>query len=284
MATQREFKSPAKINLLLKVMGVLPGGFHSLEMINMPLSLCDTITIIVDGHDSRTTVKCDALPDLPMEKNICYKAVEILRERYHFTDDVTVIIDKNIPSEAGLGGGSSNAATTLMACKEMLNLTISDDELSVIGLQLGSDVPYFFNPTTAKLEGKGEIITPIKAANEYYCLLIKPPFGLSTKAIYSICDNFTRLPIDMEKAIDAIKYGDDRTLAENIGNDLQAAACSLEPEIQALVNQLRKCGISLSNMTGSGSVVFGLSKDKSLLESILKNVSQQYKTYICKTI
>lgn len=284
MPISKVYKSPAKINILLKVTGILPGGFHSLEMINFPLSLYDDISIFIDGNESHTTVVCDALPDLPMEKNICYKAIELLRSRYGFDANIMVTITKNIPSEAGLGGGSSNAATTLVACRELLGLDIDDEELSNIGLQLGSDVPYFFNPVVAKLTGKGEVISPLKAKNKYYCLLIKPSFGLSTKAIYSICDSFGRLNIDMDKAVRALEYGDDAMLAENIGNDLQAAACSLRPEINELVTLLRTNGINLSNMTGSGSVVFGLSKDKESLIQITNKLNPELSTYICEVL
>lgn len=284
MSLVRVYKSYSKINIALKVTGVLPGGFHSLEMVNMPLSLSDDITISISPEGCKTIVLCDALGDLPMEKNICYKAVELLRSKYRFNESVTVSIDKHIPFEAGLGGGSSNAATTLLALNEMLSLGIDYDVLCALGLQLGSDVPYFIRPLVAKLEGKGEIITPFKAKNHYYCLLVKPSFGLSTKAVYSICDEFERERIDIKGVIESLETGNDDRLATCIGNDLQKAACSLGSQIQDIINLMRHSGLPLSNMTGSGSTVFALSMRKNELERVSKALPAECSWYICETL
>lgn len=278
-------KAYAKINVALQICGTLPDGYHSLKMLNLPLSLCDDVEISVSGNNSITHVVCDEMPDLPEDKNLCYKVVECLRSVYHFDSDVTVRIVKRIPSQAGLGGGSSDAATTASALVEMLGLDISNDELISLMMRFGSDIPYFFLNRPAILSGKGELIETIPISQkQLYCLLIKPEEGLSTKDIYSCCDDFKREKIDIDALANSLFDGDLESASRYFGNDLYPAALSKLPILRTIIEDLRRKELCLSGMTGSGSTLFALSYDEGELKRYKSLIDEKYWACLVKVI
>ncbi len=277
------FKSYAKINLYLDVKNVRDDGYHELDMVMIPLELHDSILVseLTTSRDSFVTLDDYSL--IGFKDNIVQKAVNILTEKYNFNHVVEILVHKNIPMKAGLGGGSSNAGTVLRGINNMYNLKISDEELEKIGLSLGADVPFFFKETSCRAQGIGEILTPIKMAKQYHCLLVFPNEGCSTPEVYKKLDSFEVNNGNIDNVIKALETGDDELLEQSIHNDLEPVAISLVPDIQVVKDKLREQGLKIVLMTGSGSCVFALSSDKKLIKKAEKALENDYRVEVTKT-
>ena len=277
-------KSYAKINLSLQITGVREDGYHELDMVNLPLHLHDVVDFDYSPLYRETYITCDNVGLLGTHSNICKKAVDVMRAEHPFKQHFVIHIHKEIPFAAGLGGGSSNAACVLEFLNRFCKLNLSLEELCRIGLKIGSDVPYFLINKPARIKGTGEIVEPISSPTSYHCLLIKPEQGLSTKAVYSICDKFERQKIDNDKVVQGIENGDDELVSKNIGNDLFLPANSLCNEVGNILGNLQKDGFALSGMSGSGSTVFALSNNlKKIREAALKYGKKGYEVILTKT-
>ena len=278
-------KSYAKINLSLQIKGNREDGYHLLDMINLPLELHDVLEIDCNPMYKETYIVCDDVRLMGLRSNICKKAVDLLREKYHFKDHFLIHIHKEIPFAAGLGGGSSNAAALLLALNKHLKLKISEEELDEIALKLGSDVPFFLRNRPARITGIGETIRYISSPCSYHCLLIKPQQGLSTKDVYDICDKFERRAIDNDKVELGLKNEDMELIAKNRGNDLYFPANSLCPEVGEILASLNKDGFPIFGMSGSGSTVFALTRDgKHLHDIVSKYEKRGYTVILTKTM
>ena len=231
-------KSFAKINLSLKIVGNREDGYHLLEMVNLPLTLHDVIEIsILDGAtDTYVTADDPALNG--MKSNLCHLAVEEMRNVFHFKENFLIQIHKEIPFAAGLGGGSSNAAVVIESVNELLNLKATHEQLLKIALKIGADVPFFFLNKPAVLTGIGENMKEIHVKEKYHCLLVKPTQGVSTATCYKVCGKFEHLPINTEEILKGLEEGNDSLIQKNMGNDLEAPATSILPEIAIVLKEL----------------------------------------------
>lgn len=263
-------KSYAKINLSLKITGKREDGYHLLEMVNLPLALHDVIEFEPIQPYQNTHIICDDPALAIMKHNLCMQAYQLMQEKYKFKQHYLIRIHKEIPFAAGLGGGSSNAAAVLLALNKMLHLGASQEELSELGLQIGADVPFFLQNKPMLVTGIGDVMSPIPMKNNCHVLLVKPEKGLSTKDVYSVCDNFPRARIDTQGVIQGLQQDDGSLLAKSIGNDLMAAAESLLPEVGEVYGLLRKKGFTVASMSGSGSCLFALTHDESLCRDAAK--------------
>lgn len=279
-------KSFAKINLSLRVLGKRPDGYHDLEMVNVPLELHDVIQIEKTPAGSGVYVTCDDVSLSNTRHNLCTKMAYLMKETYGLAEDFNIDIHKEIPFAAGMGGGSSNAASVMRGMVELSRLSPNEDQLYKLGASLGADIPFFLYGKPCLVRGIGEVLTPITIKKKYFCLIIKPDEGLSTKAVYEACDSFDKNPkIDTKNVIDALKFGDDSLLAHSIGNDLYLPGASLCPKVKEIVDTLKKDGLAISNMTGSGSACFALSSDlKKLKEEAKKFEKANYLTILTKII
>ncbi len=279
-------KSFGKINLSLSVKGLTEGGYHKLEMVNLPIELHDTIEINCTPYLQDSFVTCDDAHLNALHRNLCTKALEAMRNKFGFTENFLIHIHKEIPFAAGLGGGSSNAAAVILAIAKMLKLKTTTEELAEIGLSIGADVPYFLTCSPAHLSGIGEVVKPIRTKRSYDVVLIKPDKGLSTKDVFNCCDEFARLPIDTEKVIEGLETGNEQMIAEAAGNDLTMASVSLLPEIQTVIEEMKSEGAFFYvAMTGSGSSVFGLSTDtKKAKESYRRFDRLGYNVFLTRTM
>ena len=252
------YPSPAKVNLLLKVLGRRPDGYHDIVSIVDIVSLKDVLRVEEVSEDL-VAVEDDKhlLPSGPA--NTVYRAAMLLKETYHIKRGARLFIQKNIPIGAGLGGPSSNAATALKALAKIWSVPVSSAELFELGAKIGADVPLFLHGKSCIMKGIGEQITPIQIPHIWY-VVIYPGILLHTKEVYE------GLKIPLTLAQNASTLSGQLDTVFNVGrmleNDLERVAFSLHPEIHAAKERLQKAGAIGSLMSGSGSSVFGVFENK----------------------
>ena len=271
----KSVKSYAKINISLRVKSKMENGYHELDSVMVPIELHDSIVIspLYNRNDSFVTV--DDFSNGLIHYNLAGSAIDALEKKYGVHKCFRIYIHKVIPMQAGLGGGSSNAAFTLRAINQILKLGASDEELIEIATPLGADIPFFIKCQPSRCGGIGEKIQPIEIKNNYHVLIVKPNEGVSTKECFKIADNKPYPEVDVDKVVEALRIGDDDMLAEYMGNSLQPSAIELVPEIQTIIDYLKEQGLKLVMMSGSGSSVFALSTDKSILKRIQKQIDEE---------
>ncbi len=277
-------KSFAKINISLNITKKRDDGFHEIDSVMLPISLHDSLVIsrLKSAPDNYVTV--DDFSIGTFTYNLATFSIEKLQSKYHFSDKFRILIHKVIPIQAGLGGGSSNAAFTMKAVNSMLKLGATDEELIELSKSLGCDIPFFIKCKPVRVQGVGEVLTPITVKNNYYVLIIKPEAGCSTKEVYSISDSMDLKTCNIDNVIKALEEGDDDLLAENMYNALQDPAIKVVSQIQSIIDELKENGLKIVQVTGSGSAVFALSTDKALLTQTLRKLEDKYEIEIAKVL
>lgn len=247
------YEAPAKINLSLRVQNkVREDGYHNVDILMAPIDLYDTL----DFHNSRTTtIKCDT-PGVPTdESNLVFKAVREFEKVYGRKAKQRITLTKRIPHGAGLGGGSSDAAFTLLAINEILGTNYELEELCTMAAALGSDVPYFLTPTICRCKGRGEIVTPVPelAGWSSPIVLLKPAFGVSTPTAYK--------GLTCSKRIKGISYGPQKVDDITLVNDLERPVFAKFPILARMKCWLlEQPGTRAALMSGSGSTMFALTE------------------------
>ena len=262
--------SPAKINLYLNIIGKYSNGFHRVESIVERISLCDEISIAV--QPGRVIKISSNNKSLETDENLVFKAAHLLRRRYKIPFGFDIFLKKNIPLGSGLGGGSSNAASTLLGVDKLLGLKLERKELYQLGAKLGSDVNFFLSRSQfAFLEGRGEKVTPFKMKNKFHHFIIWPGISISTKKVYEALRVKLTKFFNNDKILRyALKKGDIFLIKKNIYNVLEKRAFALSRELRKAKTFLERKGI-FAKVTGSGSAfytvgnVISLSKIKSLV-------------------
>ena len=277
-------RSFAKINISLNITKKREDGFHELDSVMLPISLHDSLVISKLNNAANSCVTVDDFSIGTFSYNLATFSIEKLQSIYHFDDKFRIFIHKVIPIQAGLGGGSSNAAFTMKAVNQMLKLGATDEELIELGKTLGCDIPFFIKCKPARVQGVGEILTPITIKNNYYVLLVKPELGCSTREVYALSDTMDLKVGNIENVIKALEEGNDDLLAENISNALQEPAIELVPVIQSIINELHENGLKMVQVTGSGSAVFALSTNKKQLKEVFKKLDDRYEVELAKVI
>ena len=277
-------RSPAKINICLNVVGKQPDGYHQLDMVILPLAMHDSMLFNILKRTEDNYVTIDDYSLGPVTYNLATRAINKLEELKHFKERFRVSIHKVIPMQSGLGGGSSNAALTLVALNKYLKLGFTDQELIDIGKPMGADIPFFIMGKPARCRGIGEQLDFVNVKNDYYVLIVKPHEGCSTKGVYEISDTMD-LPVgNVEQVIKALEEGDDDLLAASIFNALEKPAMQLVPEIAEIKQKMFDTGLKIVQMTGSGSAVFALSTNKKQLKEVAKIFEDQYFVDITKVL
>lgn len=249
----RDVPAPAKLNLFLHIVGRRADGYHLLQSVFMLIDWCDTLHFKLrqDGEIRRI----DALPGMALpEQDLVVRAARALQAATGCTLGADITLEKRLPAEAGLGGGSSDAASTLLALNRLWQLGLARQRLAEIGLTLGADLPFFIGGHNAWVEGVGERLTPVVLPAGRF-VVVKPTTGASTAAIFGspILKRDTKPAILSGFAADAQR---DPELIWSFGaNDLQAAAQTVCPEISDCIDWLARKGLT-GRMTGSGSAVF----------------------------
>lgn len=279
-------KAYAKINLGLNVVNKdETDGYHYLDMVMMPVELHDRIEIDIlpQGYDTLITSDDVELPT--DETNIVFKIEKVLREKYKYQQKFRIHIHKIIPIGAGLGGGSADGAAVLLGLNKLLKLNMSIEEMCELGSKVGSDIPFCVRNIAARVQGKGNILTPIKTKKEYGVLIVQPPQGLSTKEVYQKFDEVgSSSNCDIENLIKGLATNDFEMIKNSLGNQLEDAATTIYPEINKVKDLMLSLGLDNAIMTGSGSAIFSISKDIKLLKSVFnKMTSKGYKVILTKT-
>lgn len=260
--------APAKLNLFLHITGRRSDGYHLLQSAFMLIDWCDTLHFEFrsDGKISRE----DLTSALPPE-DLIVRAAQALKASSGCLSGVHIGIEKRIPAQAGMGGGSSDAASTLLALNRLWGLNYSLEQLSQIGLKLGADVPFFLAGHNAWVEGVGEKLTPIELPASRF-LVVKPDAGLETKQIFSdpLLKRDSETAIISGFAADVYAYG---------RNDLQSVAQRLCPGVTQALNWLASLGLK-PRMTGSGSAVFA----HMLNEVDLINAPSEFQIKACNSL
>lgn len=241
---KHQYFSPAKINLYLRVLGKRPDGYHELSSLFQTISLGDTLEF--EEWDEDVLICTD--PVIPLDSsNLILKAINLFRRHTNINTRFKVHLNKQIPVQAGLGGGSSNAATTLWALNEIMSKPATVSQLQAWSAEIGSDIPFFFSEGTAYCTGRGEIVKNVPPLSLQTCLIVKPSIGLSTPEVYRRlnAEPFTSLAFQLDS-----KYI----------NDLERPAFEIKPELKTLKNELLQAGFETVLMTGSGSAFFCLGK------------------------
>ena len=278
-------RSFAKINISLNITKKREDGFHEIDSVMLPITLHDSLVVTKSSSsaiDNYVTV--DDFSIGSFSYNLATFSIEKLQSTYHFNDKFRVLIHKVIPIQAGLGGGSSNAAFTMKAVNQILKLGASDEELIELSKPLGCDIPFFIKCKPARVQGVGEVLTPINIKNNYYVLIVKPEAGCSTKEIYKLSDSMDLKVCDIDTVIKALEEGDDDLLASNIYNALQEPAIKTVPVIRQIIDELQNDGLKMVQVTGSGSAVFALSTDKKQLKRVFRKLEDRYQVELAKVI
>ena len=280
----KSVKSYAKINISLDVVKKREDGYHELDSIMLPIELHDSIIIETLKSSVDNFVTVDDFSNGLVHYNLATTAINAMAEKYGFSTKFRIYIHKVIPMQAGLGGGSSNAAFTMKTVNQMLSLGATDEELIEIATPLGADIPFFIPCVPSRCRGIGEKIEPIKVKNNYYVLLVKPTNGCSTKEVFAYADAIEYKHPNIENVLKALEEGDDDLLAESIGNTLEDAAIKAVPEIAQIKQTLKDRGLKIVLMSGSGSTVFALSTDVKQLKKVAKELEEHYFVEICKVL
>ena len=271
---QIRLKAMAKINLGLDVVRRREDGYHEVRMIMQTVNLYDKLVITVSEEPGiRLTTNLGFLP--VNEDNLIYKAARLLMDEYDIKKGVDIQLQKFIPVAAGMAGGSTDAAATLIGMNRLFRLNLSRQQMMDYGVKLGADVPYCIAGGTALSEGIGEILTPLPDVPKGYVLVAKPGINVSTRFVYTNLklNEETEHP-DIDAQIEAIKEQDFRKMAGLMGNVLETVTIPAHPIIQEIKDFMMTEGAVNAMMSGSGPTVFGLFEDKQLAEKACEKLRE----------
>lgn len=252
----------AKINLGLDVLRRRENGYHDVKMIMQTVNLYDILNFR-RNQEKKIIISCQD-KELPLDShNLIYKAASLFFEASGVEPGVTVSLEKNIPVAAGMAGGSTDAAATLLALNELYETGYSKEQLAETGVRIGADVPYCIYGGTCLSEGIGELLTPVPSTLNCHVVIAKPPFGVSTKYVYEHLhvDTVSHHP-DIDGMVEAIKNADLKAMAEKMENILENVTAKDYPAIEEMKAVLREEGALNALMSGSGPTVFGIYEDE----------------------
>jgi 4-diphosphocytidyl-2-C-methyl-D-erythritol kinase len=233
--------APAKLNLFLYITGQRSDGYHELQTLFQFIDRCDYLTI--GTNDSDKIILTPALQGVPLESNLIYKAAMLLKHHTNCTLGATIALEKNLPMGGGLGGGSSDAATTLVALNHQWNLNLTNEELAELGVSLGADIPIFIHGKAAIAEGVGEKLTSITPKQSHYLIAV-PPCHVSTPAVFK----------DPLLKRDTLKRTHEQLMHDKWANDCQDCVKKNYPEVAKTIDWLLE--YAPTQMTGTGACVF----------------------------
>jgi len=270
--------APAKINLSLDVIGKRISGYHDVRMIMQSISLADQVRITIRDHGVSITSNVYNIP--LNDNNIAVKAWELMREKFNLPGGLEIHLEKEIPVEAGLAGGSTNAAAVLKGINKIYDLGLADKQLAEIGSSIGADVAFCVIGGTALAEGIGEILSPLPSLPEAWLVLVNPGFGVSTGDVYQgLHWECISCRPDTDALIQAVKNGDWHNVSLNMVNVLEEVTLKKYPELQQIKNALAAEGL-YPLMSGSGPTVFGIADTYEKAVHAAERIKSRWKTVL----
>ncbi len=256
--------APAKLNLFLHVIGRRADGYHQLQSVFRLIDRHDTLCFEA-RRDGRLEL-ARPIPGIPPERDLCVRAAALLQQATGCSQGATIHVEKRLPMGGGLGGGSSDAATTLIALNRLWGTGLRQGELAAIGLKLGADVPFFIGGRDAFVEGVGERITPVELAPARF-VVVAPPVEVPTAAIFAAKE--------LTRETEPIRITDFASRATR--NDLEAVACKLHPVIGEVIEWLGH--YAPARMTGSGACVFAQVHDENMASRIIESCPPHWRAW-----
>lgn len=282
-------KTPAKINLTLDVTGKLENGYHTLSMIMQSIDVCDELSFEKTADETILFSMNKDLPDkIPAEKNLVYKAAKLMKDTFKIDGGFKIHLTKNIPAAAGLAGGSSDCAATLIGINELCGLGLDIEKLCKIGVKLGADVPFCIRKGTMLAEGIGEILTPLAPLTGIPVLLIKPNISISTLYVYKHLKlNELDYHPDNKAVISYIKDNNIKKIAASLSNVLETVTIPENPIIAELKHYLTENGAIGSLMSGSGPTTFGIFENMETAKKAYEKAKADFPDFdvvLCQTM
>lgn len=275
-------RASAKINLSLDITGVREDGYHLMEMVLQSVGLADTVRIRKAAGEVSLTVEKDGARALGVPQdssNTAFKAASVFFQKAGLDGGCRIHIEKKIPSQAGMGGGSADAAAVLKGLNELYETGFSPEVLSALGLLVGADVPFCLKGGTALVKGIGEIVEPVSPWRQGHLVIIKPPFGISTADAFRRFDQEgVAVRPDNPGLMKAIRARNLPAMRRAMANVMEQSAGF--PEIQALKERFYQLGAVASLMTGSGSAVYGIFASELEALSAMSSLMGEGKAYL----
>lgn len=277
----------AKINWALRVLGRRPDNYHELRTIFQTVTLHDRLRL-TPSADGRIEIQCN-VQGIPVDQsNLIHAAASALRERYGTGQGVRVSLEKRIPAGGGLGGGSSNAAMTLLGLAYLWRIETTASELTEIGASLGADVPFFFTGGTAEGRGLGTQISPLADVYETHLVIVTPGVKVLTAEAYKALNApaLTKANGDIMLSISRADAQFPDSFPYYLHNDFERVVLRLEPEIERAKNALGRAGARATLLAGSGASVFGIFDNREAQEraAILLESERGWSVFSCKTL
>jgi 4-diphosphocytidyl-2-C-methyl-D-erythritol kinase len=277
----------AKINLSLRVLGKRPDGYHEVDTILQTISLHDTITFNVT-ETPEIVLSCDDRSLPAGADNLIYRAAESLQSRLAPDKGARIRLLKRIPVQAGLGGGSSDAAVTLLALAHLWQLPAKGEELLEMAADLGADVPVFFFGGAARGTGSGKILTPLPDPPDQLLLVVKPNANVATSDAYKLLKAASLTTAEAKTILSSSERGriSDSFDSKDLKNDFEPAILEIEPEINRAKVALVKAGARTAELAGSGSAVFGIFDNGDAQERAIQMIELEagWRVFLCRTV
>ena len=258
-------RAPAKTNLILRVLDRRADGFHNLWSVMQTVGLEDDITIRLNRDHEDLRLHCDVASLSTDQTNLVIRAAAAVLRRCERTLGMDIALTKRIPMGAGLGGGSSDAAATIIGLNRLLNLGWSAMEMAQVGQALGSDVPFFFFAPSAVVTGRGEHVSPVRLKGSRWIVLVNPGFSVETKWAYQeLSSSRTHVPAlsDQQAALDREHEMSWEQIMQAAENDFETPVFAAHPDLRAIKRDLLTQGAEVALLSGSGATVFGVFRDE----------------------
>ena len=278
--------SYAKVNYTLDILSPRPDGFHNLATVLQTVSLSDTIELRRKST-AGIIFHCDA-PGVPRDgSNLSYRAAESALRAGNCKEGLDITVVKRIPSQAGLGGGSSNAAYTLAGVNTLFGLNLRLGTLVELAVELGSDVPFFLSSGTASARGRGEVVTALPDGPPLWFIIVKPDLNVSTRWAFNKLDSFSnRVSARSTRAMEErLGEGDAERITARMTNDFEQAVCAEHLEIALLLDDFHMARARNARLCGSGSAVFGVAYSEPEAEEVARIMRLKYSSvFVCRAV
>jgi 4-diphosphocytidyl-2-C-methyl-D-erythritol kinase len=278
-----EIKARGKINLALDIVGKYDNGYHAVDMIMQKINLHDTL--LCEKNEEDIVILCEH-KDVPLnENNLIVKAIQGVKDYLDVDYGMAITLEKNIPVSAGLGGGSSDAASAIKAYNSLYELGLTKEEMQAIGQSVGADVPFFFEGDCCRASGIGEKLRPIKGLDEGWIVLCKPNISVSTQEVYQSLNYPLILSHPNVDAMEsALENENLEEVSKHLGNVLEQVTLKRYSSVREIKEKLTQSMALGVLMSGSGPTVFGLFKDYESGNKIYKRLSNIYsETYLTRS-